>query len=65
MIVVGAAWLSVLLGLWMRLDWSRRTGLALAVASLLHLGIGTAIGVVALACLADRRLASWLKVTPG
>jgi hypothetical protein len=65
MIVVGTGWFGVLAGLWTRLGWSRRVGVALALVSLFHLGIGTVIGAVMLACLADRRLRSWLAASPG
>jgi hypothetical protein len=65
MIVVGTAWFSVIFGLWMRLGWSKRAAIALALASLLHLGIGTVIAVIALGCLVERRLTSWLETSPG
>ncbi len=65
MIVVGTAWLAALTGLWMRLGWSRRVAWALALVSLIHLGPGTVVGVVAAGCLADRRLRSWLEASPG
>lgn len=65
MIVVGTAWLGALTGLWMRLGWSKRVAWALALASLLHLGAGTVVAVVAAGCLADPRLRSWLETSPG
>lgn len=65
MIVVGTAWFGVLAGLWMRLGWSKRAALVLALASILHLGIGTLIGAISLACLSDRRLTSWLDLSTG
>lgn len=65
MIVVGTAWLSTLAGLWMHLGWARRAALVVALASMLHLGLGTVIGIVAVVCLADPRLRTWLATSPG
>jgi hypothetical protein len=64
MIVVGTAWLSTLAGLWMHLGWARRAAVVVALATMLHLGLGTVIGIVAVVCLADPRLRTWLA-SPG
>jgi hypothetical protein len=60
LVVLGTAWFGALVGLWFRLGWSRRAALLLAGISLLHLGLGTVVGVLALASLADRKLRAWL-----
>jgi hypothetical protein len=64
MIVVGTAWLSTLAGLWMHLGWARRAAVVVALATMLHLGL-TVIGIVAVVCLADPRLRTWLATSPG
>jgi hypothetical protein len=65
LVVLGTAWFGALAGLWFRLGWARRAALALAVASLAHVGIGTALGAVALICLSDRKLRDWLEAPAG
>jgi hypothetical protein len=65
LVVLGTAWFGALVGLWFRLGWSRRAALVLAAISLLHLGLGTVTGVLALVSLADRRLRAWLATPIG
>jgi hypothetical protein len=60
-VVAGTTWFGAMCAVWLGIRWGWRAAVGLALASLLYLGPGTALGILALACAWSPGVRRWCE----